>query len=133
MEGSGFYIIIFGGILFIIDLAINVRTKAIITEGFSTIGTVTGYVNKFERVAGSWTWLDYPTVEYKDKQNKPQTGFIKYAKSTGRYFSIGAEVEMIIHSGTIYYKPSVNAVKLQWLALAIVMIGIGKLVYENWG
>lgn len=78
------------------------RAQAIKAKGFHTIGEVTGYENKFMRVAGTWTWLDYPTVKYEGKNGEKRTGFIKKAKSGGRYYNVGAKVEIVIHNGTIY-------------------------------
>lgn len=78
------------------------RIQAIKAEGFHTIGEVTGYENKFMRVAGTWTWLDYPTVKYVDINGETRTGWIKKAKSWGRYYYVGAKVEIVIHKGSIY-------------------------------
>ena len=82
------------------------KAATIKKEGFHTTGEVTGYENKFMRVGGTWTCLDYPTVEYQDKWGNTRTGFIKKAKSGGRYYKVGAKVEIIVHDGTIYANDS---------------------------
>ncbi|MTI23279.1 hypothetical protein E1176_19780 [Fulvivirga sp. RKSG066] len=97
-------------IFIVLVLLLFVRNKwkaaQIKKEGFHTTGEVTGYENKFMRVGGTWTWLDYPTVVYKDRYGKTRTGFIKKAKSGGRYYNVDAKVEIVVHDGTIYPKDS---------------------------
>lgn len=92
-------------------------------RGYSTIGRVTGHETKLQRVGGTWTWLKYPTVEYLDRENNHRTGFIKYAKSTGTYFSVGEEIDIVIHQGTIYYQYSMNSVNYKWIAIGLAVAG----------
>lgn len=84
----------------------KVRASTVKKEGYHATGEVIGYENKFMRVGGTWTWLDYPTVKYEDRDGKTRTGFIKRAKSGGRYYNVGAKVEIVVHEGTIYANDS---------------------------
>lgn len=104
--------------------------NAIVKEGFPTVGTIIGYEQKMERVAGSRTTIEYPIVEYYDAQNRLQTGFIKFAKSSGRYFEINEEVEIVVHDNTIYYRHAFSSTKYIWIAIILILVGIGKEIYD---
>ncbi|MCR9252574.1 MAG: hypothetical protein NXI20_19295 [bacterium] len=130
MEILGYHIIIIGILVYLIHVFGKVRMNAIVKEGFPTVGTIIGYEQKMERVAGSWTTLEYPIVEYYDAQNRLQTGFIKYAKSSGRYFQIDDEVEIVVHDNTIYYRHAFSSSKHIWIAGVLILVGIVKEIYD---
>ncbi|GAB5527399.1 MAG: hypothetical protein Roseis2KO_52710 [Roseivirga sp.] len=131
MEITGIHLIGVGGAVYLFNLWGKARMDNIAKEGYCTIGRVTGHETKFQRVGGTWTWLKYPTVEYLDRDNKYRTGFIKYAKSTGTYFTVGEEVDIIVHQGTIYYQHAMNSSNYKWIAIGL---GIAGLAWElnNW-
>ena len=126
----GLFLTGFGIIVFLFDLFVRMRTKTIFEEGFETNGEVVGYENKTMRVAGSYNSLDYPIVEYIDKRGVKKIGFIKYAKSSGRYFSIGQEVPIVIHDETIYYKHALDNAVYRPLSIVLIIIGIGIEIFK---
>lgn len=100
-------------------------------SGYHVSGKVTGYENMFVRVGGTWTWLDYPIVEFIDRNNETRNGFIKYAKSGGRYFSIGQIVDIVAYDNTIYYKGTLRNSMEIYFAIVFITVGIGLLIYKN--
>ena len=126
----GFFSIGAGIVIFLFDLFSKRQMKKIVEEGFESKGEVIDYENKTVRVAGTWTSLDYPIVEYIDTDEQKKIGFIKYAKNSGRYFSIGQEVPIIIHDGTIYYKHALANAYFRPLAIILIIIGLGYELFK---
>ena len=126
----GLFSIVTGVVIFLFDLFARNRMKTIMEEGFETNGEVIGYEYKTLHVAGSYWSLEYPIVEYIDKWGEKKIGFIKYAKSSGRYFSIGKEVPIVIHDSTIYFKHSLDNSIFRPLAVTIVVIGLGYEIFK---
>ncbi|WBA40250.1 hypothetical protein [Hymenobacter canadensis] len=63
------------------------------------------YKSEYVRVAGSWTWLEYPQVDYITKEGGLQRARLKYASSTGPLLDLEEEVEVVLHENILYYKP----------------------------
>jgi hypothetical protein len=119
-----------GIVFFLFEQFDRNQMKTIMEEGYKTNCEVVGYENKTLHVAGSYRSLEYPIVEYIDKWGEKKIGFIKYAKSSGRYFSIGKEVPIVIHDRTIYYKHSLDNSIFRPLAIILVIIGLGYKIYK---
>ena len=83
----------------------NKKIKAeILAKGYRTKAKVIDYENRYVRVGGTNTYLDYPVVIYKNQEGEEERGYLKYASSSGRPFSIGAVVSVVIYKDTIYYQ-----------------------------
>lgn len=123
--------ILAGVILALFFLATNQKRKDALAFGYHSVGKVLSYESKFVRIGGTWTWLDYPIVEYVDKKGETKNGYIKYAKSSGRYFSIGQNVDIIIYDDVIYYKGALHSNIEFYIAIALIAIGLILLVYKN--
>jgi hypothetical protein len=98
-----------------------VRSWYILKEGYSAKGKITGYDNKFVRVAGKLTWMDYPLVSYIDKDRNECSGYVKYAKQGGRFFKIDQEIEIVVYGRKIYY--------LKSLKIYIPILAVGITIY----
>ncbi|WP_139919974.1 hypothetical protein [Hymenobacter sp. DG01] len=87
-------------------LWINRKTgQEILKEGFHTWAVVIEYKTEFVRVAGSWTWLAYPQVDYISERGQLKHSRLKYASSERLLLSIGDEIEVVLHKGELYFKP----------------------------
>ena len=124
------FIALAGVAVLIFEFIGRMKMMMVKKEGFSTVGKVIDYEDKFVRVAGSWTWLEYPIIDYKDRKGNTQTGYIKFAKNNGRYFSIGQEVDVIIYGETIYYRGAMPQSKMRLLAIALIIVGLGYEIYN---
>lgn len=78
--------------------------QEILKEGFHTWAVVIEYKSEFVRVAGSWTWLDYPQVDYITENGRLKRSRLKYASSEGPLLSRD-EIEVVLHNSKLYFKP----------------------------
>lgn len=121
----------FVGFLFVmIGVTSFIRTKKIRKEGLRSKARVIDYENKFRRVGGTWTTLEYPVVEYQDESGGINTGWVKYASSSGRYFELNQEIEIIRHGKYIYYADSVSD-QISLLAIAGITLVLIDLFLVN--
>ncbi|MEO9871180.1 hypothetical protein [Ekhidna sp.] len=118
--------------LFLVALGVTtfLRVKAIRRNGVRSKAIVTGYESKFRRVGGTWTTLEYPIVEYTDSSGTMQSGWVKFASTSGRYFQIHDEIDIIKHGKYIYYANSVSN-KFSLLAVAGIALFLVDLFLVN--
>lgn len=91
--------------IFLTEQVNKEKMRRVYDEGYHTWAIVVEYKTEFVLVAGSWTWLEYPQVDYITKNGKLQRCRLKYASSRGPLLYIGDEVEVVLHNGILYYKP----------------------------
>lgn len=94
------------GLAVIFWLYTKKRAKEILKYGFHTKGTIIEYKTRFVRVAGQWTWLKYPYVEYADQDQHLKIDYVKYTNSYRPHFKIGQEIELVKYDNVLYYKNS---------------------------
>jgi hypothetical protein len=99
---------IFSVFAIIVFLAIKhaaIQKKKIKDDGYHTWAIVVEYKSEFVHVAGTWTWLPYPQVDYITEKGNLQRCRLKYASSERQLLYIGEEVEVILYKDVLYYKP----------------------------
>lgn len=101
-------------------------------SGYHTWAVVRSYRKEYVRVAGSWDWLEYPYVVYKNAEGEMVFERLKYAEHNRRLLAVGDEIEVVRYDGILYYRaalhPNYEWSYLLWLAATVgALLAIGSL------
>ncbi len=95
-------------------------------SGYHAWATVDSYRKEYVSVAGSWDWLDYPYVVYKNAEGERITERLNYAENNRRLFAIGDEVEVVRYNGILYYRAALHP-NYEWSYILWIIATIGAL------
>lgn len=101
-------------------------------SGYHAWATVRSYRKEYVRIAGSWDWLDYPYVVYKNAEGEMVFERLKHAENNKRLFSVGDEIEVVRYDGILYYRaalhPNHEWSYVLWIAATMgALAGLGGL------
>ena len=95
-------------------------------SGYHAVATVRSYRKEYVRVAGSWDWLDYPYVVYKNAEGELVVERLKYAESNRRLLAVGDEIEVVRYDGVLYYRAALHP-NYEWSYILWIVATIGAL------
>lgn len=95
-------------------------------SGYHAWATVSSYRREYVRVAGSWHWLDYPYVVYKNAEGEMTFERLKYAESNRRLLAIGDEIEVVCYDGVLYYRAALHST-YDWSYVLWIAATVGAL------
>jgi hypothetical protein len=101
-------------------------THAIEKSGYHAWATVRSYRKEYVRVAGSWDWLDYSYVVYKNAEGEMIFERLKYAESNRRLLSVGDEIEVVRYNGILYYRAALHP-NYEWSYVLWIAATLGAL------
>lgn len=95
-------------------------------SGYHALATVRSYRKEYVRIAGSWDWLEYPYVVYKNAEGEMIFERLKYAESNRRLLSVGDEIEVVHYDGILYYRAALHP-NYEWSYINWVVLTAGAL------
>ena len=107
MDKPGLLLVAIAGLIVCaLHLLSRKQAQVILQHGFHTCAIVRYYKTEYVRVAGSWTWLEYPYVEYVSDAGELAPCRLKYASSSGPLLAVGEEVDVVLYDSVLYYAPT---------------------------
>ena len=119
MDATGGVMLLFISVIFF-AIWKNMRRKQvkILAWGYAASATVKEYRSEYVRVAGSWSWLNYPYVTYQDNAGVCKTERLKHAASGEQEFFIGQLIEVVHFDSVLYYRPDLESWGLSIIGMA---------------
>jgi hypothetical protein len=96
-------------------------------SGYHAVAIVRDYQKEYVRVAGSWHWLDYPYVAYKNAEGELVHERLKYAENSRRLLEIGEEIEVVRYDGVLYYRAALHP-NYEWSYIVWLGVTVGALL-----